>query len=301
MFSFLFRNKRRQIVRNKIGKGDTMVMLSEDGDYSYVYQSPSKQYLVIDEHLNVSPLDTYPIGEYYSSSSPIRIEGCHMVARLREIVAFMNVRQYGLNDAVAFYLDKSGKTWYVNKTSFDVEGFVCIISDLSEIIQVPERLISNLKGGGSIYQHPYSMQVVDWANLRRPSTTHATPLITFVDTTDPTESAFDMLVPVPAMPGLKDHISRKVIFDLTALTDESTPVFNLKQLGEAIKSMDHEVDDWTLDLNKAYVKFGKQPNPIKVIDLIKEVPNHRFFCSGTPRTKRYEKHVEVNTVPKTYP
>lgn len=305
-----FFKSRHKFFRERLASAGSRKCLTfrMDGETMWYWVDSHGQEWVSDERLNIVPFDHVKVPNNYENTISMKVSSDYQVNRIINCVAFMNMRQHGSNDVVKLY-NMPDNEWYFGKITCDHEDYLKVFSDKHLAwFEVPQRLIANLRGGyvtdqetfGQIYPHPYSMEIIDWSNLRRPSTSKL-PMLEFIDTENTDEAALTMLVPVPAMPGLKDHVQKKVIFNLSHIDDSSLPVFNLKEIGEAIKYMRHEVRDYKLDLNKLYVRFGKNPTACRVMDLIKDYPNHRFYCSGTPQRRDKENHVVCNTVPDNYP
>lgn len=285
----------------------------DEGRYIHTYRSEGAEYFVFrdsegndwvtDERLRTKPLAAAKPPKSFDNGHEIGRATYGVPPMIRDIVAFLGFRGYGANDAVLVYKTRD-VNWYVTKTSCDVEDRIRLFNDKeSQWYEFPEFVLRNVRDYGSpeklIRQHPYSMEVVDWVT-KKPSTAKA-PLFELLDADNLEHAAIDMLVPVMGVPGLKDHVAKKVVFNLNLLDDSSTPVFDVAVIATAVRRMEFEVSNWTLDLNKVYIRFGKNPQAIQVSALHSTVANHRFYCSEPCGTVNDEKVTRANTVPESYP
>lgn len=301
-----FNNRRIAKVKSQC-VDNVGVIAHWNDEYRWCYRQPNGRVYAVSPLLEVWDLDDCKIPSSCTLTSTFSFRsrrGERWIDKLTRAVQFMNHYKWEGNWEIPVYR-VHGITWHIRKDSLDTPNVFKLYpyreGENLSWIHVPMQLVCEMRSSYQLEFHPYTMRPHSRVPLIDCTAHTYIPPLQLTHIEDVTKAAFNMLVDVGGMPGLKDHHCMQVVFDITKLDNSGTPVFDLKEVLEAVKQMEHESKDWSIDINKVMVRFGHNPQPIKIEELVKVVPNHRFYCSDTPVRNNCETYIANHSVPTSYP
>ncbi|WDS62157.1 hypothetical protein [Pseudomonas phage D6] len=214
----------------------------------------------------------------------------HWHKRAVALVNHLEMRTVGYDCGIHF-MTWAGVEYYLKRDSDKGDWFV-VYTRGGQAISFPTVMFREYRGIWYNDVHPYTAKIVDMCCGAEDSTYR-----TIVDVTnervDPI-GAYTRLVELENCPGVYDYLSYDVTININTLDNSGKPVVDLRPFIDAFRNHHpHNCTKWMLNVDEIKLQIGMMPMPVAIKDLDTELPDHRFFLSGTQKRLDEEQYYSI--------